>query len=100
MEFEVITSPGPARALVPAPERCESCGTPVSVVDAIALMRAFSGLPAPEEARREWMEQRVVSNGPWSSTMQLRPHTPERCRRVRAGDPEPWTDIDEDDDDA
>jgi hypothetical protein len=80
-------------------EPCECCGTPVQVADVIAMARQLSGLdPADGPDRREFMEARTtaVAGG---VTMQMRPHTRERCNLVRAGQPEPWDDPDDWDDD-
>ena len=81
---------------LPSADSCESCGTPLHLVNVIGLVRLFSGRPeAPEPSPPDWMEKRTTV-WPGSGRIDLRPHTPERCRRVRAGDPEPWTDPDDD----
>jgi hypothetical protein len=98
MDLELTATGPPAehtRALVPAADRCESCGTYISLVSVVGLARILGGLDEGDSPPA-WMEQQVLSGD--RVGMQLRPHTPERCRRVRAGDPEPWTDIDDEDD--
>lgn len=84
--------PAASRALLPYPEPCEVCGTPLVCVDVADLVRRFTGLPSRTEHWPTWMEHHVVRPaGPADpGALQMRPHTRERCARVRAGDAEPW----------
>jgi hypothetical protein len=96
VEIEATVTEESVHRTQPATDPCESCGTPLMLVDVMAMIRSLAGLK-PGDSRRQWMESRQDSDGFATCTMRLRPHTPERCRRVRAGDPEPWTDPEDDD---
>lgn len=83
-----------------ATEPCESCGQPVQLISVLPFIRALLGeAPVPEAMRRrtetpQWQEVHHDSR-PGSHRVLYRPHTPELCRRVRAGDPD-LPDFDED----
>lgn len=82
--------------LLPGAEPCEVCGTSLVCVDVADLVRAFAGLPSSTEKWPTWMEQHMVRPAGPADTgaLQMRPHSRERCARVRAGDAEPWEPMD------
>ena len=88
LELTVSGAPGDGREGGAVVEPCELCGTPVQLVDPMLLVRFLAGMPEPPEEHRTFHEvhQRVADG---EASVSWRPHTPYRCRRVRAGDPEP-----------
>lgn len=85
-----------------AEEKCESCGWDLALIDLLAAAKVVAGMD-PSEGNAgpgpEWCEIHQLNDGT-TTRLSLQQHTPERCRRRRAGDPEPFEwddDTDEDD---
>lgn len=81
---------------LPGTEPCESCGQQLLLADLLTMVRELAGLTPREPRPPQWHE--VHDDFPMRA-LRMRPHTPQRCRRIRAGDPEPWSDLDDDLDD-
>lgn len=87
--YESVHRIGP----LPGTEPCECCGQQLLLADVLAMARDLAGLTTGEARPPQWHE--VHDDFP-RRIVRMRPHTPDRCRRIRAGDPEPWSDLDDD----
>jgi hypothetical protein len=94
------------RLAAPRVERCERCGLDVVLVDLLAVVLDIARVtPSRPTMGANWQEihRRPCADaeapGGELEEVHWRPHTPERCTRARAGDPEPvaWPSLGDDD---